>query len=67
MWFMNIPVSICLCNRVAEQRVNTLNYYERRIKLPSLLRNIYNVVLVTPGGVQRNLGCGLHTGQGIYK
>lgn len=66
-WFMNIPVSICLCKRVAVQCVNTSNYYGRRIKLPTLLRNIYNEVLVTPGGLQRNVGCGLHTGLGIYK
>lgn len=67
MWFMNIPVSICLCKRVAVQCVNTLNYYGGRMKFPTLLRNVCNVVVVTPGRVQRNWGGGLCTGQAIYK
>lgn len=46
--------------------VNSLNYYDRRIKLPTLLRNVCNV-LVTPDGVHRNWGCGPRTGQAIYK
>lgn len=46
--------------------VNTLNYYDRRIKLPILLRNVC-ILLVTPDGVDRNWGYGPCTGQAIYK
>jgi len=51
---------------VAVQCVYTLNYYDRRMKLPTVPRSICNMVLVTPGGVKRNWGCGLCAGQALY-
>lgn len=64
MWFMDIPISICLCKRVTVQCVNTLNYYDRRIKLHTMLWNVCNVVLVTPGGYTENL-CGHDCEKGL--